>query len=204
MDTDLSTSVKINPYATPRTDIEKRGRDYSNHAKASRFKRLLAIAIDIAILVGVELLILLIIGSIVEADLLGELTRESEAFWFDSGLLEPMAYVGLIVEMSIFFSINGYFLYTRGQTLGKMALNIVIVDSRTYSLPTMPTLIAFRYLPFWISLLIMVLVLVVFVIVDGCFLFGSDRRALHDRFARTVVVDLGKSIADGDVVSGGE
>ena len=94
--------------------------------------------------------------------------------------------------MLIFFTLNGYFLATRGQSLGKMAMNIVIVDARTMELSSFPNLFLFRYLPFWGTLIIMPVIYFAYVLVDACFIFGSNRRTVHDRLARTVVLDLGK------------
>lgn len=73
-----------------------------------------------------------------------------------------------------------------------MALNMVIVDSKTMELSSFPNLFLFRCLPFWGTMIIMPVVYLAYILVDASFIFGSNRRTVHDRLARTVVLDLGK------------
>ena len=202
---DSNPSNSINPYATPTTDLGVEERNYSHHPKASRFKRLVAITIDFLLLGLIEMLILIVIDQIFSTNLFEEFWSDSAqddgSFWLESGLLEPAVYFGVISEMLIFFSINGYFLYTRGQSLGKMAMNIVIVDARSIELSSFPNLFLFRYLPFWGAIVISPIVYVLYVVIDACFIFGDERRTIHDRLARTAVLDLGKLSAGEDSTS---
>lgn len=57
------TDKDSNPYATPQTDLGHNRPNFSQHPLASRFKRLVAFAIDMGILFVVEMLILLVIDA---------------------------------------------------------------------------------------------------------------------------------------------
>ncbi len=85
------------------------------------------------------------------------------------------------------FAVQLWMLSTRGQTIGKRLLNIRIVRFQDNSNPGfvyawllrnfVPALIGFvPYLGF------------IFVIVDACFIFGEQRRCIHDHIAGTKVV----------------
>ncbi len=191
----MDSSNSSNPYATPQTDLGHNKPSFSHHPLATRFKRLVAITIDMGILLLAELLALLAIDAIFGTNFFNEFwgdPEEDDTYLFETGLFSPLVYLSVASEMLIFFVINGYFLATRGQSLGKMALNIVIVDSKTNELSSFPNLFLFRYLPFWGTIVIMPIVYFAYALVDACFIFGSNRRTVHDRLARTVVLDLGK------------
>lgn len=84
--------------------------------------------------------------------------------------------------------IQGYFLATRAQSLGKMALKIKIVtlDGKNADLVRIVTL---RLLP--ITLVSMIPVVGGFVsLVDSLFIFRADQRCIHDHIAGTRVVKV--------------
>lgn len=98
---------------------------------------------------------------------------------------------GMIVYLAIFWSIEGWFLYQRSQTLGKMALGIRIVRpdggyatfGRSFGL-RMVALGLVGWIPF----------IGPFVgFIDALFIFGSSRRCLHDYVADTIVVTASSS-----------
>jgi uncharacterized RDD family membrane protein YckC len=92
----------------------------------------------------------------------------------------------LIIGVAIFLLINGYLLYTKGQTVGKKLLSIKIVTSNE-KLPTLMESYVLRNLAF--SLLAYIpLIGSIILLVDILFIFREDRRCLHDLLAGTKVV----------------
>lgn len=103
-----------------------------------------------------------------------------------------MSFVGMIV----FLAINGWSLSSRGQTVGKIAAGIQVVDFDTGNLLSLLRLYVFRYLwmlPFTIAVALVpgtaddMLVNVV-ALLNVLFIFGSTRRCAHDYIAGTKVV----------------
>ena len=92
----------------------------------------------------------------------------------------------LIIGVAIFLLINGYLLYTKGQTVGKKLLSIKIVTSNE-KLPTLMESYVLRNLAF--SLLAYIpLIGSIILLADILFIFREDRRCLHDLLAGTKVV----------------
>ena len=98
--------------------------------------------------------------------------------------------VGILVLFSgiIFIVIcQAYLLSTRGQTIGKRALRIKIVSNSDESNPGFFRIILLRgvapaiieYIPIVGS---------IFALVDIIFIFGKERRCIHDYFASTKVI----------------
>ncbi len=93
---------------------------------------------------------------------------------------------GTLIYVAIFYAIEGWFLYQRSQSVGKivMGLRIVRTDGNAASFGRAFGLRLFLFgllgrIPF-------VGPLVGFV--DALFIFGESRRCLHDRLADTIVV----------------
>ncbi len=84
--------------------------------------------------------------------------------------------------------IHGYFLYTRGQSIGKMLVGTQIVglNGRLLSLER---IIFLRYMPLQIVAQIPVIGQII-AIFDAIMIFNPDRRCLHDHIASTVVVQF--------------
>ena len=118
---------------------------------------------------------------------------------------------------AIFFVINGFPLFTRGQTVGKWMLGLQIVDGSSGGRPALEKLILYRYVVFillanlvsWLYIPNTVVSATLPVVgqitlegipwpfpgtllwvplVDALFIFGPSRRCLHDRLADTMVV----------------
>lgn len=93
---------------------------------------------------------------------------------------------GLLVYMAIFWAVEGWFLYQRSQSLGKMALGLRIVRTDG-SIATFGRSFGLRLVAFgvagWIPFVGPLLGFV-----DALFIFGSSRRCLHDYVADTIVV----------------
>ncbi len=96
----------------------------------------------------------------------------------------------------VFLVFNGYLLAARGQTIGKAALSIQIVDFESGRLLPFVRVYVYRYL--WTLPLVLVVIfipggldnsLISFVIlVDILMIFRRDRRCLHDLIAGSKVV----------------
>lgn len=111
-----------------------------------------------------------------------------------TGALETivMSFVG----MGVMLLLNGYFLVKRGQSLGKMAAGVQIVDFQTGQLLPFLRVYVFRYL--W-SLPLSVLVALIpgqgddiavniILLIGILLIFGESRRCLHDYIAGSRVV----------------
>lgn len=89
--------------------------------------------------------------------------------------------------MIIFLLLHGYLLATRGQTIGKMLLGVRIVDYNTDQLLSFGKLIGLRVVPVWMVSLIP-FAGGCLVLIDTLFIFGNERRCIHDLIAGTKVV----------------
>ena len=96
----------------------------------------------------------------------------------------------------VFMMIQGYLLATRGQTIGKMLMQIQIVDAETQRLLPFIRGAVYRYC--WLLPLVAVaafipghldgLVVGAASLLDASLIFGSGRRCLHDYIAGSIVV----------------
>ena len=172
---------------------------------AGRFRRLLASLFDTLVLVGV-FVFFAVRGDIGYTSFIMALSNEL-----------PVIVEWTLWFTAIFFVINGFLLFTRGQTVGKWMLGLHIVDSETGHRPALEKLILYRYVVFillanlvsWfyipdtvVSATLPVIgqitlegipwpfpgTLLRVPVVDAAFIFGSSRRCLHDRLAGTIVV----------------
>jgi uncharacterized RDD family membrane protein YckC len=99
--------------------------------------------------------------------------------------VQTQAIVFLLSFLAIVI-INGYLLYTKGQSVGKMVVGTQIIglDGRLLSLER---IVFLRYMPLQIVAQIPVIGQVI-AIIDALMIFNEDRRCLHDLIAGTVVV----------------
>ena len=102
-------------------------------------------------------------------------------------MTQQMSTAGSIAFVIIFMAINSYLLVTKGQTLGKLALGIRIVDAASNGAATAVKLLGLRYV------LVMLVAVIPFIggllgVIDFLFIFRSDRRCVHDLIAGTKVV----------------
>lgn len=161
-----------NPYAAPaaRVTDETSG----DLVKASRGTRLGAVLLDSAVIVVV---------AIVAAVFVPDIARGSGS----------STAAGVVLGV-VFLALAGFgiyqivLLYSNGQTFGKKLLGIKIVRGDG-SRASLPRILVLRYLvP---SLLGMIPYLgVVFSLLDPLFIFGEEKRCLHDMIADTIVVDV--------------
>ena len=172
---------------------------------AGRFRRLLASLFDTLVLI-VVFVFFAFRGDIGYTSFIMALSNEL-----------PVIVEWTLWFTAIFFVINGFLLFTRGQTVGKWMLGLQIVDSSSGGRPALEKLILYRYVVFiflanlvsWfyipdtvVSATLPVIgqitlegipwpfpgTLLWVPVVDAAFIFSSSRRCLHDRLAGTIVV----------------
>ncbi len=141
---------------------------------AGRFRRLVATALD-ALFVPLLTIVLVMIAGVLE-----DAADYRDSTW--------MLWV-LILAIVSYLMLNGYGLWRRGQTLGKMIMGIAIVTvHNAHRLAPLWKLICIRALFFPLLFVVVVPPLAALPILDQLFIFGKRRRCLHDLAAGTIVV----------------
>ena len=141
---------------------------------ASPWKRLGAALIDGLVVMIIFLSIMSLTG-VLQQTLNGQpLTLNQQIAFFVGGWI-------------VFLIWNGYLLYHKGQTIGKVVTKIRIVDQNG-NVPSFGKLIGLRY---FVPGLVAQIPLVggLLSIVDVLFIFGQDHRCLHDHLAGTWVIN---------------
>ena len=141
---------------------------------ASPWVRLAAVIID-GLIVGIPALIFWVLAF---ASLI---SGEDDA----SGALTLAGFVVIIVIIVIQLALLG----TRGQTIGKIALKIRIVDAQTGAHPGWARLVLLRAIVNGILTSIPFLG-TIYWIVDSLFIFRADHRTIHDLYSGTRVDKL--------------
>ena len=141
---------------------------------AGRFRRLAAWAVDAALVPTLTILLVMIAGVVEHAE------DFSDNFWI---------FWVLCIAVLSYLILNGYGLFTRGQTIGKRLLGIAIVASSTGDRVPFWRLVCVRALFFPISFLLALPPLTVLSLLDQGLIFRSDRRCLHDVIAGTMVIE---------------
>ena len=99
----------------------------------------------------------------------------------------PAAY--LIGAVVIFAAYHIAFIAWRGQTVGKMLMNIRVVDDTSGTLPTLSSA-TLRWLIPGAASASLSLTWIAWPIIYGWVLFDIKRQGVHDKVARTVVIDV--------------
>ncbi len=172
----LKSNPDPNPYAAPQvTDpgmLPPRRNDLIDTTLAGRANRFGARIIDSIVAFAISGPLMFLTGYL-ERAVDQTLGIAEIALWSVGGLV-------------IFVAIHGYFLATRGQTLGKMAAGIRIVDKDTRQIPSLSKILFAREFPMAIVGLIP-FVGGLLVMVDVLFIFGEERRCVHDMIGNTIV-----------------
>lgn len=151
--------------------------EYEPNQLASRGKRLAAAVVDVFIFFPLVLLIAQPLGLINISD-----PAKMQGFNLDQTMQL------FIIGQVLFLLVQGYLLHTQGQTIGKKLLKIRIV-SLDDELLGIGQLYFVRYLTF--SLIAQIPIIGAFIsMVNVLFIFGQDRRCLHDRLAGTKVIEV--------------
>jgi len=142
---------------------------------ASRGKRLGGALIDTLVSLAVGVPILLLTG------VLQDLLSGRGWTWNEEAIF-------LLFGLVVFTIVHGYLLHRSGQTVGKFIVKTRIVDLQGEK-PHLTKLLSLRYcLP---SLFVLVpIVGNFFGLIDALFIFGRDRRCLHDLLAGTQVINV--------------
>ena len=161
-------------YETPTAPSEEAGTP-SGPELAGRGRRLGAYLIDL-IIAGIVLGVLAVLNLGISLE---DLARDP--------MTQQMSTAGGIAYLVIFMVINGYLLVTKGQTLGKLALGIRIVDAGSNGAATAVKILGLRYV------LVMLVGAIPIIggllgLIDFLFIFREDRRCVHDLLAGTKVV----------------
>lgn len=90
--------------------------------------------------------------------------------------------------MVVYLLIHGYLLATQGQSVGKKLLGIRIVDYESNEILPFGKLVGLRLLPVWIVSAIPFANCLA--LVDVLFIFGEERRCVHDLIAGSKVVQV--------------
>lgn len=144
-----------------------------DHSLASRWQRL-----------GGYLLDLLIVGVILY--LLMSLTGTVEQLRTEAGLSIGQQLIWVAISLALFVALNGYLLAKDGETIGKQLVKTRIVDLEG-EVPPFGKLILLRYAVFTFLVLIPILGPIIGLL-DSLWIFGREKRCLHDVLAGTKVV----------------
>ncbi len=141
---------------------------------AGRGRRFLATLIDAILVPLLAILIMLVTGVLEHAE-----------DW--SATAYPIArMVGL--GLASYVILNLWLLWKRGQTVGKAALGIAIVDARTGTLaPLWRLFIRGLFFP-TLYMIVLIPFIALIPVIDQALIFRKDRRCVHDWVCRTAVV----------------
>jgi len=160
------------PYQTPGADLEIQHTITAGEL-ASRWQRLAGAIIDGIIGFAVALPMMFMLG-------IFEYTRKGVSPPFQLTL------VSAVIGFVVFALVHGYFLNKSGQTIGKKVLGTKIVGMDDRQLGIQAILLK-RYLPITVVSMIPVLGGLLS-LVDILFIFGKEKRCVHDYIAGSKVV----------------
>ena len=143
-------------------------------ALASRSRRAFAALIDFVLVPLVAILIMLVTGVL-----------EHARDWTESAM--PFARM-LGLGLASYLLLNGWLLGTRGQTAGKAIMGIAIVSTATGAKAPLWKLLLIRFWFFPALYLIFSPYTTIVPLVDQIFIFGKQRRCLHDLVCGSSVV----------------
>lgn len=160
-----------NPYASPDADV--RVDDYDSGELAGRWRRLGGSTID-------AIAVMLVIFPV-----LSLYDWESLLKAYASSV--PEVLIGAALGIGAFLLLNGYLLAAKGQTIGKWLLNMRIVSVEDGGILSVGKVLGLRYVPQWVVSQIP-LFGGLLALVNVLFIFGEQRRCVHDLLAGTKVV----------------
>ena len=168
-----------NPYAAPPTSGFQPPPGMGGGSQlATRMERFSGAFVDGLILGGAGFVVGMVLGIVLVA---AGVDPSGLAF---KGIV---AVASVVINAGIFLAINGYFLATRGQTIGKLLVKTRIVADSDESLVPLVPLVLKRYLPIWIGSAIP-LVGPFVGLVNALLIFRGSVKCLHDDIAGTKVI----------------
>ena len=175
--------MSVNPYAPPATtDGLNYAPESGGDELAGRFTRFASGLVDGILMMGILMPIQFLTGFYQRAS-----TQTA-------GIVEQ--FLMTLLGMAVMLALNGYLLFTRGQSIGKLLTKIQIVDFKSGNLLPFLKVYVYRYL--WILPLLVVVTLIpgaiddllvnIVALIDALMIFGAERRCLHDYIAGSKVV----------------
>lgn len=176
-------------YAPPKADLHYEFKK-NYYTFPSRWKRLGSFIIDSLIAMGIGNLLFLLPPI---KKTMGELASGGS---FNTNIL----IIGSLLGFFQFAVIHGYLLQKTGQTIGKKLLNLQILSLDDTKLPLVK-LLSLRYfilqaaIPVTVlyflsdSVILMFFLILLLSVMNPIFIFGENRRCLHDLIAGTKVVN---------------
>ena len=143
-------------------------------ALAGRGRRIAATAIDF-VLVPIVAIFLMLVTRVLE----------HAQDWAENAM--PVARM-LALGLASYLLLNGWLLATRGQTAGKAIMGVAIVSAATGAKVPLWKLILIRFWFFPALYLIFSPYTAIVPLVDQLFIFGKQRRCLHDLLCGSSVV----------------
>lgn len=186
------------PFSTPVPQVIEpvAAKKATNTVLASVNKRILAKMIDILLL---WIPSSMIFGQFVTPDFVQKYQAiAGKAVWPSAQQQEQLlsliatlpsaAYYAVAGFVLLYFVLQAFLLHKFGQSVGKKALGIQIVDEQSHEKTNITRSFLIR------SVVFIILNYFVFIIalIDFAFIFTKRHRTLHDRLAKTVVIDLPK------------
>ncbi len=149
----------------------------ASYPLAGRGRRLTATLIDMLLVPLLSVLLIMLTDVLEDAE---DYANNQWAIWV------------LLLAIASYLLLNGYGLWRHGQTLGKRIMGIAIVTTNHQTPAPLWKLICLRALFFpvlFLGLLSAALSpLALLPILDQVFIFGNDRRCLHDYLSGTTVI----------------
>jgi len=96
----------------------------------------------------------------------------------------------LTIGVIAYAVLNGWLLHTRGQTVGKAMLGLVIVDNTSGKKASLWKLLLIRMWFFPSLLLLGITPYAIVPFIDHAMIFTPSRRCLHDRICGTSVIKM--------------
>jgi len=146
---------------------------------ASRWKRLWGAVLDSLFILAIIVPTMFFWGAFEDVADDGALSPEATVAWFVFGVV-------------IFLLLNGNLLLQNGQTLGKRIIGTRIVDARTGRCLSFGSVYGLRYLLTG-GITQIPIVGHLFAVIDTLFIFGRQKRCIHDLFAGSIVIDTRES-----------
>ena len=161
-----------NPYSAPESDVDVE--DIRDVELASRWLRLGGAIID-GIIIGVVFWVF------------------AYAYFWQKAFTGAMTAAETLVfaggAFLVFLVINGFLLASSGQTVAKRLLGMQIVSVHDGKILPLGKIVTLRYLPVYIAPYVPV-VGQIFGLVNVLFIFGAEKRCIHDYIAGTKVIKL--------------
>lgn len=141
---------------------------------AGRGRRFVATLIDVVLVPVVAIVLMLVTGVL-----------EHASDWSTSAM-PVLRMIGL--GLLSYVLLNLWLLWTRGQTVGKAAMGVMIADAKSRErVPIWRLFVRGLFFP-TLYLIVLVPYITLIPFIDQALIFRKDRRCLHDWICRTTVV----------------